>query len=103
MIEDVFLEDLKSHDVEVSRSSPFVTCSMTVPDSLVESTCKNAFTGETRKIRSKYVVGCDGAHSQVRRSMPGVSMIGESGKAAWGVLDGMSPMALAYGTNYVLN
>jgi phenol 2-monooxygenase (NADPH) len=90
MIEDIFLEDLKSHGVKVIRSSPFVTCSMTVPNSLVETTCKNAVTGESRKIRSKYVVGCDGAHSQVRRSIPGVSMVGESGKAAWGVLDGMS-------------
>lgn len=91
MIEDVFLKDLKSHGVEVCRSSPFVTCSMVVPNSLVESTCKNAVTGEIRKIRSKYVVGCDGAHSQVRRSMPDVNMVGESGKAAWGVLDGKSP------------
>lgn len=90
MIEDVFLEDLKSHGVEVIRSSPFVTCSMTIPNSLVETTCKNALTGEARKVSSKYVVGCDGAHSQVRRSIPGVNMAGESGKAAWGVLDGKS-------------
>jgi phenol 2-monooxygenase (NADPH) len=90
MIEDVFLEDLRSRGVEVIRSCPFVKCSVTGPNSYVETTCKNAITERTRKIRSKYVVGCDGAHSQVRRSIPSVSMVGESGKAAWGVLDGSS-------------
>ena len=88
MIEDVFLEDLKSRDVEVIRNSPFIKCNTKTPNGLVETTCQDVSTGMTKMIRSKYVVGCDGAHSQVRKSMLGVSMVGESGKAAWGVLDG---------------
>lgn len=88
MIEDVFLKDLKSHGVQVTRSSPFVLCSSKDSNNIIESTCKDAITGGGKIIRSKYVIGCDGAHSQVRKSMPGVTMEGQSGNAAWGVLDG---------------
>lgn len=94
MIEDVFLEDLSSRGVSVTRSSPFVSAELPAaqngsknlfPDStLVSTTCGNGST-----IKSRFVVGCDGAHSKVRKSMPGVEMRGESGKAAWGVIDGV--------------
>jgi len=39
-------------------------------------------------VRSKYLVGCDGAHSAVRRSI-GVEMKGEGTDVFWGVLDGV--------------
>ncbi|KAH8144863.1 uncharacterized protein LAJ45_11133 [Morchella importuna] len=46
--------------------------------------------GEVRReVRAKYVVGCDGAHSAVRRCMPGAKMEGESTDVFWGVLDGV--------------
>jgi phenol 2-monooxygenase len=86
MIEDIFLEDLKERGVEVTRSSPFVKCSSA--KGLVESICEDTEKGVNRTIKSKYVVGCDGAHSKVRKSISGIEMVGESGKAAWGVLDG---------------
>ncbi len=42
---------------------------------------------KTRKtIRSKYLVGADGAHSQVRRSM-GLELTGETTDHIWGVAD----------------
>jgi phenol 2-monooxygenase len=88
MIEDVFLEDLRSRGVEVTRSSPFVQCGSRNSNNVIESTCQDTVTGQTKTIRSNYVIGCDGAHSQVRKSMPGVSMEGQSGNAVWGVLDG---------------
>lgn len=43
-------------------------------------------TGETVDIRTKYLVGTDGAHSVVRKSM-GLRMKGESAGHAWGVMD----------------
>lgn len=86
MIEDVFLADLSSRGVSVTRSSPFVSAQLPVSQkaALVSTTCGNGST-----IQSRFVVGCDGAHSKVRKSMPGVEMRGESGKAAWGVIDGV--------------
>jgi phenol 2-monooxygenase (NADPH) len=91
MIEDVFLEDLKRRGVQVTRSSPFVQCSGRDSSNVIKSTCQDPITGERKTIRSNYVIGCDGAHSQVRKSMPEVTMEGQSGNAAWGVLDGELP------------
>jgi 2-polyprenyl-6-methoxyphenol hydroxylase-like FAD-dependent oxidoreductase len=88
MIEDVFLEDLKSRGIEVTRSSPFVKCDNVNSSEVIESTYQDVTIGQNKTIRSTYVIGCDGAHSQVRKSMPGVIMEGQSGNAAWGVLDG---------------
>jgi len=42
--------------------------------------------GETRQIRAKYVIGCDGARSQVRKSL-GLELKGDSANQAWGVMD----------------
>lgn len=88
MIEDIFLDELKCKGVDVNRSMPFVHCK-TTNEGTVETTCIDDKLGLMRIIRSKYVVGCDGAHSRVRRSLPGVNMVGESGRTAWGVLDGI--------------
>jgi phenol 2-monooxygenase len=88
MIEAVFLEDLKSRAVEVCRNNPFIECITEDTSNTIETTYKDTTSGEYKTIQSKYVIGCDGAHSQVRKSMQGVNMVGESGKAVWGVLDG---------------
>ena len=42
--------------------------------------------GEIETVRARYVVGCDGAHSTVRKSL-GNSMHGDSANQAWGVMD----------------
>lgn len=90
MIEDVFLEDLKSRGVEVTRSSTFVRCTSRNSDRVMKTTWMDAVTGQQGKktIQSNYVIGCDGAHSKVRKSMWGVAMEGLSGDSAWGVIDG---------------
>ena len=40
----------------------------------------------TRTVRANYVVGCDGAHSTVRKSIGGV-LHGDTAHQAWGVMD----------------
>jgi len=40
----------------------------------------------TETIKARYVVGCDGARSQVRRSL-GLELKGDSANQAWGVMD----------------
>jgi phenol 2-monooxygenase (NADPH) len=42
--------------------------------------------GEVETTRARYVVGCDGARSQVRQSM-GRTLHGDSANQAWGVMD----------------
>ncbi|KAK4237731.1 3-hydroxybenzoate 4-monooxygenase [Achaetomium macrosporum] len=42
--------------------------------------------GKEKIYRAKYVLGCDGAHSVVRRSL-GFQMVGDSTDAVWGVMD----------------
>lgn len=51
----------------------------------LEST-REATAGDTRTIRAKYVVGCDGARSAVRKSI-GRHLHGDVQNHAWGVLD----------------
>ncbi|WP_437583975.1 FAD-binding monooxygenase [Paramicrobacterium sp. CJ85] len=45
-----------------------------------------AHLGETRTVRTKYVVGCDGARSAVRESI-GRTLAGDQAFHAWGVMD----------------
>lgn len=49
--------------------------SLTETDEGVESTLTDEVTGEQHIIHSKYVVGCDGAGSRVRRSV-GINLLG---------------------------
>lgn len=48
--------------------------------------CDEGHAGEIETVRARYVVGCDGARSQVRRSM-GRQLVGDSANQAWGVMD----------------
>lgn len=43
-------------------------------------------TGTVETVRARYVVGCDGAHSSVRRIL-GRTLEGDSANQAWGVMD----------------
>ncbi|KAK0623750.1 FAD binding domain-containing protein [Immersiella caudata] len=42
--------------------------------------------GSEKVYRAKYVLGCDGAHSAVRRSL-GYKMVGDTSDSVWGVMD----------------
>ena len=53
----------------------------------IELDVESADGVKTRKIvRSKYLIGADGAHSQVRNSM-GLKLVGETTDHIWGVVD----------------
>ena len=43
-------------------------------------------SGQVETVRARYVVGCDGARSVVRKSM-GLQLVGDSANQAWGVMD----------------
>lgn len=42
--------------------------------------------GQVAQVRARYVVGCDGAHSTVRKRL-GLALHGDSANKAWGVMD----------------
>jgi phenol 2-monooxygenase/3-hydroxybenzoate 4-monooxygenase len=48
--------------------------------------CDTAHAGQHETVRARYVVGCDGARSAVRKSI-GRELVGDSANQAWGVMD----------------
>ncbi|WP_348721482.1 FAD-binding monooxygenase [uncultured Candidatus Puniceispirillum sp.] len=64
-------------DNDADNTHP-VTVTMTRTDA--------AHEGEVETLRARYVVGCDGARSQVRRAL-GRRLEGDSANKAWGVMD----------------
>ncbi|KAF7947617.1 hypothetical protein EAE96_008699 [Botrytis aclada] len=88
MIEDVFIQDLRSRGVEVQRNSSFV--GLVQPRSENEDIVvkyKDVQTGEDKVLKTKYLVGCDGAHSNVRKCIEGAEMEGDQSGSVWGILD----------------
>lgn len=66
-----------------------LTIDETTDDHPVTVTLKDATGinwGATRTVRANYVVGCDGAHSAVRKAIGGV-LHGDAAHQAWGVMD----------------
>lgn len=87
MLEDVLLDDLASRGVTVQRNSPFVSCSRD-PSGKLDVLYEDRSTGEKRAVKADFLVGCDGARSQVREFIPDAQLEGEMTNASWGVLDG---------------
>ncbi|TGO56332.1 hypothetical protein BCON_0079g00260 [Botryotinia convoluta] len=88
MIEDVFIQDLKARGVEVQRNSSFV--GLVQPTSENEDIVvkyKDVQTGKDKLLKTKYLVGCDGAHSNVRKCIDGAEMEGDQSGSVWGILD----------------
>ncbi|KAI3003300.1 hypothetical protein CBS147346_5440 [Aspergillus niger] len=90
MLEDVLIKDIEERGGSVQRNSPFVSVSKTSDGSGELEVIYNDNTTNTQKpIRTKYLVGCDGARSKVRDFIPGAQLEGEMSNASWGVLDGI--------------
>src|SRR5690606_8192702 len=72
---------LKAVDVEIP-DDPDAPVTVT----LEETDEHGTGTGSIRTVRARYVVGCDGARSVIRRSI-GRSLHGDAQNHAWGVMD----------------
>jgi phenol 2-monooxygenase len=99
----ILINQARLHElfIEVMKNSPSrlepdygwevvdLTIDPTTEDHPVTVTLKDA-TGinwwATRTIRANYVVGCDGAHSKVRKAIGG-ELHGDAAHQAWGVMD----------------
>jgi len=66
-------------DVSIDRSAGEYPVTATLVDTGVN-------WGQERTVRAKYVVGCDGARSNVRRAIGG-KLEGDAANQAWGVMD----------------
>ncbi|KAH6610474.1 fad binding domain-containing [Trichoderma cornu-damae] len=87
MVEGLFVDDLRKRGKGVRRNTAFE--SYYVPKSgPVQVRCHTNVTQDKRTILTEYLVGCDGAHSKVRKNMPNVEAVGMSHPDIWGVLDG---------------
>ena len=89
MVEDTFLQDMQTRGVGVTRSSPFVRYTNQGSGHALDVFSHSSTTGKERLWQTKYLVGCDGAHSRVRKAIPEIKAEGSSSEAIWGVLDGV--------------
>ncbi|KAL5614614.1 hypothetical protein BROUX41_004713 [Berkeleyomyces rouxiae] len=89
VVEGLFIEDMRKRGCEVRRNTAFDSYS--VPENKsgpLQVNCRANVNQERRTLLTQFLVGCDGAHSKVRKSIPDARAIGMSQDAIWGVLDG---------------
>lgn len=104
MIEDIFLDDMRERGMEVRRNCPFESYSTGEgKDSQVKVRYMDMNAGNTKELRSQYLVGCDGAHSKVRKAMLKADSVGQSENSTWGVLDGKFAGISCSGTSHKLS
>ncbi|KAF2847605.1 FAD monooxygenase-like protein [Plenodomus tracheiphilus IPT5] len=90
MVEAVFEDDLRERGTVVTRNTAFVDFEYT-PMSIRPLTvnCRQEVHNAKKTYSTRYIIGCDGAHSKVRKCIPGATPVGLSTEAVWGVLDGV--------------
>ena len=92
-LHELFLEVMKNSpsrlEPDYSWEVVGLTVDPTTDDYPVTVTLRDASGvnwGATRTVRANYVVGCDGAHSAVRKAIGG-ELHGDAAHQAWGVMD----------------
>jgi phenol 2-monooxygenase len=90
MVEAVLEGDLRERGTVVSRNTAFVSVEYT-PMAIRSLTvnCRQDSYCTKKSFSTRYIVGCDGAHSIVRKCIPGATPVGALSDAVWGVLDGV--------------
>lgn len=98
MVERAFTADLAKRGVSVRRCHKFDGVTRVKEDGALEVTTRFNVMREPRSFETTYLVGCDGAHSRVRKIItpdvsrsadnPDARMLNDSEMSVWGVLDG---------------
>ncbi|USP76899.1 hypothetical protein yc1106_04173 [Curvularia clavata] len=90
MVEGVLEDDLRERGVFVARNTAFIDFKYT-PMSIRPLTvnCQQDVNRAKKTFNTRYIVGCDGAHSKVRKCIQGANLVGSSTDAVWGVIDGV--------------
>lgn len=90
MVEAIFEDDIRERGNQVTRNTNFTGFEYT-PHSVrpLKVLCEQEPGRKPKSYATRYVVGCDGAHSQVRKAIPDATLVGASSDTIWGVLDGV--------------
>ncbi|KAI0096254.1 FAD binding domain-containing protein [Nemania sp. FL0031] len=90
MVESVLIDDLRDSGISVSRAHRFTNFDYGSNETLdsLNIGLSTANEGTTKRVRAKYVVGCDGARSLVRQQIPDTHATARPHESYWGVLDG---------------
>jgi phenol 2-monooxygenase len=91
-VHELFLEVMQNSPSKLEPDYSWSVIDLTIDDTtddhpvtvVLENTGINA--GETKTVRANYVVGCDGARSNVRKAIGG-TLHGDAAHQAWGVMD----------------
>lgn len=86
-VQDFYLDLMRKSPTRLDPDYATRLVDLSIPDTPgapVSVTLEQA--GQTEVTTARFVVGCDGARSQVRRSL-GIKLRGEAANAAWGVMD----------------
>src|SRR5574343_531267 len=92
-LHELFLEVMKNSPSRLEPDYGWEVAGLTIDPNATEYpvtvTLKDSIGinwGATRTVRANYVVGCDGAHSAVRKAIGG-ELHGDAAHQAWGVMD----------------
>ncbi|EFI27336.1 FAD binding domain-containing protein [Coprinopsis cinerea okayama7 len=97
-IEAIFMDSMAASGVEVERHVAPVSISLDEAVARVydkecypvKASLRNLFNGNLEVVNAKILIGADGAHSWVRKSL-GIAMEGEQTDYVWGVIDIAEP------------
>ena len=92
-LHDLWLDAMKWSPTRLEPSYCRTMKEMRIPEGggpveVVVERLDKAHEGQTETVRAKYVVGCDGSRSGVRRSL-GLEMKGDFANQGWGVMDAL--------------
>ncbi|KAI8393997.1 FAD binding domain-containing protein [Radiomyces spectabilis] len=79
---------LSEHDVQVERPVTVKEFAWSEDEQLIRATLQNVSSGEQSTVMTKYLLGCDGAHSDIRRQL-GIQSNGQGSCLHSGVLDAL--------------
>lgn len=92
-IHDMFLDIMKHAPTRLEPDYNLKVADLTIdpnasdyPVTVTLERCDAVHAGHTEIVRARYVVGCDGARSTVRRAIGG-TLHGDAAHQAWGVMD----------------
>ena len=86
-IERIYIRDLLRHKYAVERNSTISDFRTGGPGSHpVTAKITNNLTGQESQVRAKYLVGCDGASSKIRKQL-GIRFDGVTTDLYWGIMD----------------